>query len=140
MKKKLITSILVASVVFANFSNSYAQEVNTQESSIVLQADKTPVFEGGSIDKSSRANPILVASDVQHIYSGFGRYTYAWGYTTLKKDGSDYYHYTRTEVRKGSTTLATSPNDWGYGYVETESDDAKDGLDSGVVAKVFYGW
>ena len=138
MKKKFISAILATTLLVSGnmcVSAQVQDSHQTKDTSVILEADSIPVQEGISTKAVS-----LVASDVIHYYSGFGSYTYAWGYTDVRNsNGTDAYHYTRAEVQKNGITKATSGNVYGTGYVEAESNDCENGTSSGHVAKVFWG-
>ncbi len=87
--------------------------------------------------KSARALT-LVASDVQKYYSGFGAYGYVWGYTDVKDGESDAYHYTRVEARENGSVI-TQQTEYGYGYVEAETEDIEEALHRTITARVFWG-
>lgn len=139
MKKRLITTILAMTLLVSSNSFAFAKAnvIDTATTTVIglLEVDPVPVHEG----KSTRAVS-LVGSDVIHYYSGFGLYSYAWGYTDVRNsDNTNAYHYTRAEVQKDGVTKATSGKVYGYGYVEAESTDCENGMTSGYVARIFWG-
>lgn len=87
--------------------------------------------------KTSRALK-LVGSDVKKYYSGFGAYGYVWGYTDVKNGDEDAYHYTRVEARENGKTIA-SQTEYGYGYVEAETEDIEEAIHRTITAKVYWG-
>lgn len=143
MKKRLLSITMTMAIMLALCSNTgvFAQTITNQTDSdanseySVLAVDKIPVREGIAPRAAT-----LVGSDVIHYYSGFGLYSYAWGYTDVRNsDNSNAYHYTRAEVQYNGTTKVSSGNIYGYGYVEAESPDCENGMKSGHVARIFWG-
>lgn len=140
--KKLALLLLSSSLCLGNAFGSLASENLTPEEAAKWEAEQyqyncDPIAEYEGEGKLAR-KAVLVASDVQKFYSGFGSYGYIWGYTEVKDGDNDAYHYTRVEGTEDGTVVA-SQKEYGYGYVEAETEDIEDSIHRDIKARVYWG-
>ena len=132
----LVSSAICVASAFSAFAGSVptAQEIAAWEAEqYKYNCDPVAKSEG----PTSRAAS-LVGSDVRQIYSGYGAYGYIWGYTEVQNAGVDAYHYNRVEGKENGSLIA-SQKEYGYGYVEAETDDITDALHRTIKASVYWG-
>ncbi|MCI9590782.1 MAG: hypothetical protein HFG42_09580 [Lachnospiraceae bacterium] len=138
--KKLAVLLLSGSICLSNVFCSLANTTLTPEEAAKWEADQykyncDPIAKcEGKVSRKAT----LVASDVQKIYSGFGAYGYIWGFTEVKDGDNDAYHYTRVEGIENGVVVA-SQKEYGYGYVEAETEDIENSLNRNIKAKVYWG-
>lgn len=137
--KKLAVALLVSSICLSNAFSAFANVVPSPEEIARWEEEQkkycAPIAKYEGI--APRALQ-LIASDVKSVYSGFGSYTYVWGYTDVKDGNKDAYHYTRVEGRENDKVIAEKKV-YGTGKVEAETDDIEDGLHRTITARVFWG-
>lgn len=101
----LAVSTCLSSTIFANNSGK-------------LPVNPIPVFEVGVRTRGN--NPVLTESDVTYEWYSFG--VHAYGYTTVKNNGVDYYHYTRVQIQNIDTQYVhCSKTESGYGRVDADT-------------------
>lgn len=137
--KKFALLVLSGSMCLASAFCSLANSTPTPEEVIRWEQEQEkychPVAEcEGRVSRAAT----LVGSDLTHFYSGFGAYTYIWGYTDVKDGDNDVYHYTRVEGKENGKIIA-SAKEYGEGYVEAETDDIENGLKRTIETRVYWG-
>lgn len=134
--KKLRTILMVSTLCIISTFSAFAGALPTSEDIERWESEYCyPIAQCEG--KTSRALT-LVGSDVKKYYSGFGAYGYVWGYTDVKNGSEDAYHYTRVEAQESGQTIA-SQKEYGYGYVEAQTEDIEDAIHRTITARVYWG-
>lgn len=119
MKRKII-GLLCTAMIMAGFTlNTFAKEsrfnLDDTESITILDADQTPIFEGGVLSRAAK----VTESWVLYYAISNGNFVEVEGYVTMKDGSKDAYHYTRVEMQSktNGSIYKKSDNTYGTGKV-----------------------